>query len=201
MRGPRAGTARRTAAGHPPTAHCRTRRLGRRTGRDLIIEAASNPTFPQFRPSPLGSLATAGEAPLYEFTRADLVVVDEEAEALLYDFTVLDGVMRTLAVTDRRRLRLLSVLARGLDAIAGGAAPAERAIDPRSGAGEPDRRTGAPGDRHGSRAHRHGVAVADPRDGAQVRAYVRLGGGVDGRRARLRVLLLAGPAVRVGPPA
>ena len=92
---------------------------------DLIIEAASNPTFPQFRPSPLGSLATAGEAPLYEFTRADLVVVDEEAEALLYDFTVLDGVMRTPAVTDRRRLRLLSVLARGLDAIAGGAAPAD----------------------------------------------------------------------------
>ena len=79
---------------------------------EVVIEAASNPTFPQFRPSPLGSPATAGESPLYEFTRADLVVVDEEAEALLHDYDVLDGVMRTLAATDRRRPQLLGVLAR-----------------------------------------------------------------------------------------
>ena len=50
---------------------------------ELIIEAASNPTFPQFRPSMLGSLSTAGETPLYEFVRADLVSVDEDAEELL----------------------------------------------------------------------------------------------------------------------
>ena len=92
---------------------------------EVIIEAASNPTFPQFRPSPLGSPATAGESPLYEFTRADLVVVDDEAEALLHDYDVLDGVMRTLAATDRRRAQLLHVLARSLDALAGGATPAE----------------------------------------------------------------------------
>ena len=92
---------------------------------EIIVEAASNPTFPQFRPSLLGSPATAGEAPLYEFTRADLVVVDEEAEALLHDFDVLDGLMRTLAVADRRRPQLLRVLARGLDALAGGATPVE----------------------------------------------------------------------------
>jgi alpha-mannosidase len=92
---------------------------------EIVVEAASNPTFPQFRPSLLGSLATAGEGPLYEFTRADLVVVDEEAEALLHDFDVLDGVMRTLALTDRRRSQLLRVLAGGLDALASGATPAE----------------------------------------------------------------------------
>ncbi len=92
---------------------------------EVVIEAASNPTFPQFQPSPLGSPSTAGESPLYEFTRADLVVVDEDAEALLHDFNVLDGVMRTLAVTDRRRPRLLRLLADGLDAVAAGAAPAE----------------------------------------------------------------------------
>ena len=92
---------------------------------EIVIEAASNPTFPQFRPSSLGLPSTAGESPLYEFTRADLVVVDAVAEALLHDFTVLDGVMRTLAVTDRRRPQLLRVLARGLDALAGGATPAE----------------------------------------------------------------------------
>ena len=95
---------------------------------NLIIEAASNPTFPHFQPSPLGSLSTAGEAPLYEFTRADLVVVDDEAEAMLHDFKVLNSVMRTLAVTDRRRPRLLQVLARGLDALAGGATPAEARV-------------------------------------------------------------------------
>jgi alpha-mannosidase len=92
---------------------------------EIVVEAASNPAFPQFRPSLLGSPATAGEAPLYEFTRADLVVVDEEAESLLHDFDVLDGVMRTLAPTDRRRAQLLRVLARGLDALAAGATPAE----------------------------------------------------------------------------
>ena len=92
---------------------------------EIVVEAASNPTFPQFRPSPLGSLETAGEAPLYTFTRADLVVVDEDAEALLHDFHVLDGVMRTMDVTDRRRQRLLRLLASGLDAIAGGASAAE----------------------------------------------------------------------------
>jgi alpha-mannosidase len=92
---------------------------------ELVIEAASNPTFPPFRPSPLGSPTTAGESPLYEFTRADLVVVDEDAEALFHDFCVLDGVMRTMLVTDRRRAQLLTVLARSLDALTGGATPAE----------------------------------------------------------------------------
>ena len=37
----------------------------------LTVEAASNPSFPQFRPSPLGSPATAGEEPLYRFKRAE----------------------------------------------------------------------------------------------------------------------------------
>ena len=32
---------------------------------ELVVEAASNPMLPQFRPTPLGSPATAGSAPLY----------------------------------------------------------------------------------------------------------------------------------------
>ncbi len=64
----------------------------------LHLEAASNPSFPGYRPSPLGSLDTAGDRPLYTFRRASLVVVDEAAEALAYDIEVLDGVMRTLAL-------------------------------------------------------------------------------------------------------
>ena len=49
---------------------------------ELVVEAASNPMFPQFQPSPLGSPATAGDEPLYRLDRAELVVVDAEAEAL-----------------------------------------------------------------------------------------------------------------------
>src|SRR5262245_10635255 len=85
----------------------------------LIVEAASNPTFPQFRPSPMGSPATAGDRPLYRLDRAELVVVDPEAEALVLDLTVLDGVMRTLALTDARRARLLRTIERALDLLVG----------------------------------------------------------------------------------
>jgi len=83
----------------------------------LHVEAASNPMFPQFVPSPLGSLDTAGDRLLYRFRNASLVVVDTEAEALAYDIEVLDGVMRTLALHDPRRARLLRLLAESLDRV------------------------------------------------------------------------------------
>lgn len=94
----------------------------------ILLEAASNPTFPQFQASQQGRLASAAAEPLYVFHRADLVIVDREAEALLIDIDVLDGVMRTLPVGDRRRQRLLATLERAFDAIAhdgaAGVAPA-----------------------------------------------------------------------------
>jgi len=83
----------------------------------LTIEAASNPSLPQFRPSPLGSPATAGEEPLYRFKRAELVVVDSAAEALMHDLDVLDGLMRALALDDPRRRRLLRDIERALDLV------------------------------------------------------------------------------------
>ena len=83
----------------------------------LHLEAASNPSFPGYTPSPLGSLETAGDRLLYRFRRASLVVVDPAAEALAYDIEVLDGVMRSLLVDDPRRARLLRVLAETLDRI------------------------------------------------------------------------------------
>ena len=83
----------------------------------LHVEAASNPMFPQFAPSPLGSLDTAGDRALYRFRRASLVVVDADAEALAYDIEVLDGVMRSLALDDPRRARLLRTLADALDRV------------------------------------------------------------------------------------
>ena len=96
---------------------------------ELVLEAASNPAFPSYRPSPLGSLDTAGERPLYTFRRAALVVVDPDAEALAYDIEVLDGVMRTLASHDPRRARLQRILAETLDRIPDIAA-AQRVIAP-----------------------------------------------------------------------
>ena len=83
----------------------------------LHVEAASNPMFPPFTPSPLGSLDTAGDRELYRFRRASLVVVDPDAEALAHDIEVLDGVMRALAPDDPRRARLLRTLADTLDRI------------------------------------------------------------------------------------
>ena len=85
---------------------------------ELVVEAAANPTFPQFRPSPFGSPATAGDQPLYRLERAELVLVDADAEALVHDLDVLDGVMRTLALDDPRRARLRAVVVRALDVLA-----------------------------------------------------------------------------------
>ncbi len=81
----------------------------------LHLEAASNPMFPSYTPSHLGSLDTAGDRLLYRVREASLVVVDSEVEALAYDLEVLDGVMRALHRDDPRRARLQRVLADALD--------------------------------------------------------------------------------------
>ncbi len=92
--------------------------IGSRPGPvELHVEAASNPSFPQFRPSPLGSPATAGDAPLYRFRGARLVLVDTEAESLVHDLDVLDGIARSLPTVEPRRARLLAVIASALDAV------------------------------------------------------------------------------------
>ncbi len=98
----------------------------------LTLEAASNPSFPQFRPSAQGSPATAGHAPIYRFRRAELVTVEPEAEALAYDIEVVDGVMRTLRLDDPRRVKMLRSLERSLDRLPDVAAarrPLQRWID------------------------------------------------------------------------
>ena len=82
---------------------------------ELIVEAAANPAFPQFRPSPLGDPATAGDRPLYRLDRAELVVVDEAAEALLADLDLLDGLMRALPPNEPRRATIRRAVARALD--------------------------------------------------------------------------------------
>ncbi|MDX2378768.1 MAG: glycoside hydrolase family 38 C-terminal domain-containing protein [Acidimicrobiia bacterium] len=95
----------------------------------LLVEAASNPSFPQFRPSPMGSPATAGDRPLYTFRRADLVLVDADVDSFAKDLEVLDGVMRATPIGDPRRDRMLDAIIAALDRIPDAAA-ATRALAP-----------------------------------------------------------------------
>ena len=84
---------------------------------DLLVEAASNPTFGQFAPSSEGLPETASTDPIYRFGRADLVLVDVETEALTHDLDVLDETMRSLALDDPRRAKLRWSIVAALDAV------------------------------------------------------------------------------------
>ena len=81
----------------------------------IRLEAASNPTFIQFAPSALGSLDTAGDRPLYRFRRAELLLVDGEAEALAHDIDVLAGLMEAMSDGDQRRDRFRHTITGALD--------------------------------------------------------------------------------------
>lgn len=85
---------------------------------DFLVEAAANPDFSlSFRPSPLGSRDTAGEAPLYVFGGAELEVVDEEVRDLLADIEALNGLMRVLPLGHPRRRRLQYLFQRAFDCL------------------------------------------------------------------------------------
>ena len=83
----------------------------------VLVEAASNPTFPQFRPSSLGSPETAHDEPLYRLRRAELVLIDPEVEALVFDLDVLHGVCRSLPADSPRAARLALALGSALDRV------------------------------------------------------------------------------------
>lgn len=76
----------------------------------FFVEAASNPAFPGFRPSALGSLTTAGAAPLYRLRHAALCTRDDQAFQLLLDVDVLLGLATALPQAEARRTRLLRQL-------------------------------------------------------------------------------------------
>lgn len=104
---------------HPRRTHHLVARPGDDPAReiDLLVEAASNPTFPQFVPSEQGRVDSAGDEPIFAFRRADAVLVDIEAEALVHDLDVLDGAMRSLALEDPHRHRLRAGIVAALDAL------------------------------------------------------------------------------------
>jgi len=104
---------------HPRRTHHTIARPGERVEAavEVIVEAASNPSFPQFVPSEQGRLATASSEPIYQFRRADLVLVDTEAEALVHDLDVCNGAMRALEIDDPHRHRLRAGIVAALDAL------------------------------------------------------------------------------------
>jgi alpha-mannosidase len=84
---------------------------------EVVLEAAANPGFPAFLPSPMGALDTAPAAPLYRLRQADLAVFDRTVYDLVLDVEVLDGTMRALSLDDPRRARLLRTLERAFDVL------------------------------------------------------------------------------------
>ena len=76
----------------------------------FYVEAASNPAFPGFAPSQLGSPATAGDKALYRLARASLCTRDEAVFHLLLDVDVLLGLARSLPANEARRIRVMRQL-------------------------------------------------------------------------------------------
>ncbi|MEV4622342.1 glycoside hydrolase family 38 C-terminal domain-containing protein [Asanoa sp. NPDC049573] len=85
---------------------------------DLFVEAAANPTvLDGFRPTDLGDLATAGDAPLYRLARADLTVRDETLADLVHDLTVLAELRAELPAGEPRGHQILRALSRAMDTL------------------------------------------------------------------------------------
>lgn len=104
---------------------------------ELIVEAASNPAFPMngARMGHLGSLATAGDQPIYRLRQAALALRDDTVFHLLLDVEVLLGLYSALPTTERRRRRILSQLEAAFDSldlsdVAGTAAGARALLAP-----------------------------------------------------------------------
>jgi alpha-mannosidase len=101
----------------------------------FFVEAASNPAFPGYRPSVLGSLSTAGEAPLYRLRQASLGQRDDAVLGLLLDVDVLLELARSMPADEARRIRIMRQLeaafnALDLDHVAASATSARHLLRP-----------------------------------------------------------------------
>jgi alpha-mannosidase len=86
----------------------------------LFVEAASNPDIGAdwtFRPTPLGDPGTAGDASLYVFRRADLVLRDAVAAALEADWRALQQLAKVLPAESTRRAGILHALQNASDVL------------------------------------------------------------------------------------
>ena len=104
---------------------------------EIVVEAAANPAFPMVgtRYGHLGSLKTSGDKPIYSLRQASLALRNDDVFHLLLDVEVLLGLFTALAVTDKRRQRLLREMESAFNAldlydIAGTAAAARKLLRP-----------------------------------------------------------------------
>jgi alpha-mannosidase len=88
---------------------------------DVWVEAAGNPTVlgktPEFQPTELGDVASAGTDPLYVLRRADLVTTDREVYELWQDALALRDVLRVLPGDNPRYASVLATLSRLVDVV------------------------------------------------------------------------------------
>ncbi|MGQ7294934.1 alpha-mannosidase [Quadrisphaera sp. KR29] len=110
---------------------------------DVLLEASSNPDVSgasggddwAFKPTPMGSTATAGTDPVYRMRAADLVELDVEVYELTRDAWTLRGLLAELPATTSRRAAVLRALEDMVDAVdpddvAGTAAAGRAALAP-----------------------------------------------------------------------
>ncbi|MFZ9627874.1 MAG: alpha-mannosidase [Ilumatobacteraceae bacterium] len=85
---------------------------------ELFVEAASNPAFPmRVGGRNMGSLRTAGDAPIYRLRQASLGLRSADVFHLLLDVEVLLGLMAALPASSPRRQRLLRQLTSAFDLV------------------------------------------------------------------------------------
>jgi alpha-mannosidase len=84
---------------------------------DLLVEAAANPTLTDHRPSASSDVLTAGDAPIYSLTRAELAVVETDVVELREDVRTLTELMAELPLDQPRRHEILRALERMLDVL------------------------------------------------------------------------------------
>jgi len=87
---------------------------------DLYVEAASNPDIQGesvYAPTPLGTLKTSGDAPIYWFAQADLALRDLMVWELVQDVWTLNGLWPELGEELPRRAEILRALERLIDTL------------------------------------------------------------------------------------
>ena len=87
---------------------------------DLYLEAASNPVIdaaPPLASTEFGDKLTAPTTPIYQVSRIDLTVFNEQVWELSADVDVLDQLRRVLPETDPRRAQIALALDQAMDAV------------------------------------------------------------------------------------
>lgn len=87
---------------------------------DLYVEAAANPDVPgpwTFSPTPLGDLATAGDAPIHRLAQMHAALLDVPVWELRQDLWTLTGLVGALPADLPRRAEVIRALERVVDVV------------------------------------------------------------------------------------